>query len=213
MKWVLAFGVLAGAALLAHAEPYWIAYEGNDFPENEGWTRISSEPLAERWLQDGSLFVDSRAVGLTVDVYANSPPADPGPGELFVMAWRLLIHDSPLLSVGVNYTSIDGHAVAFDFDDHRLWYGPDDWVEFEPAVFHEYELRSADLQSYELRIDGIPSLEGTFHAGGYPPEIGFGDGTTKGSLAQWDYLRFGVVPEPAAGVLLCLLLLTRRVMR
>ena len=33
------------AALIAMApnvlgDPYWIGYEGNDFPENEGWRRI-----------------------------------------------------------------------------------------------------------------------------------------------------------------------------
>ena len=38
-------GVAAGAAW---AEPYWIAYEGNDFPENEGWVRYATNPPAQR---------------------------------------------------------------------------------------------------------------------------------------------------------------------
>jgi hypothetical protein len=36
-----------GAALvvagIASAEQYWIAYEGNDFAENEGWVRVYGE--------------------------------------------------------------------------------------------------------------------------------------------------------------------------
>ena len=51
----------------AGAEPYWIAYEGNDFPENEGWERYVTGPPAVRWLEDGSLFVDSRADTHTAD--------------------------------------------------------------------------------------------------------------------------------------------------
>jgi hypothetical protein len=193
---VLAAANCAWLAPAARAEPYWIAYEGDAFPEDEGWARYASDPPAERWLQDGSLFIDSRANGLMTEVYANYPAYDLAPGETFLMRWRLRIHDSPSQSVGVNFTSKDFHGVAFVFDDHRLWYSYHDFVQFEPGVFHEFEFRSGDLLDYELYIDGVPSVQGQFHEGSFPPEVGFGDVTTEGSMTEWDYLRFGVIPEP-----------------
>lgn len=51
---------LAGTCA-AMGDEYWIAYEGNDYPENEGWVRWASEPPAKRWIENGSLFIDTRA--------------------------------------------------------------------------------------------------------------------------------------------------------
>ena len=42
MRPLIMFGLLLSYACAdaANAEQCWIAYEGNDFPENEGWRRI-----------------------------------------------------------------------------------------------------------------------------------------------------------------------------
>ena len=52
--------ILIASTLVVYAEPYWFAYEGNDLPENEGWTRHTNNPIADRWLEDGSFFLDTR---------------------------------------------------------------------------------------------------------------------------------------------------------
>ena len=47
-------GLTLVLAASATAEPYWISYDGNDFPENEGWTRVLNEGGAERSIEDGA---------------------------------------------------------------------------------------------------------------------------------------------------------------
>lgn len=197
--------LLAFTSVLAQAEQYWIAYEGNDFPENEGWVRYASDPPAERWLEDGSFFIDSRADVDITDSYA-IPFADgnlnPEPGEVFVMSWALLVEESHLWDPGVSVRSDDQWAVIFLFDEGSLLsvYEPEVYVEFEPGVFHEFELRSTDMRSYELYIDGEAAIEGAFFESLFSgAHVGFGDLARGGaSLAAWDYFRFGVIPEPAA---------------
>ena len=44
----------------AAAEPFWIAYEGNDYPEHEGWERVTIGGAAQRQLDDGGLILDTR---------------------------------------------------------------------------------------------------------------------------------------------------------
>jgi len=192
---------------VALAEPYWIAYEGNDYPENEGWTRYATDPPAQRWLQDGSLFLDSRAGVHTVDnytIYFNGG-LDPEPGETFIMRWRLNVHESaPWEDPGVYIISDDLYSVEFLFAEDNLLslYEPSVYVQFEPGVFHEYELRSTDMRTYELYLDGGLVVNGVFFEGLFTPRVGWGDVTGGRSLAAWDYFRFGVVPEPGAAVLL-----------
>ena len=89
--------VLACASLFAttaRAESYWIAYEGNDFPENEGWTRITNGPLAERWIEDGTLVVDTTEDRHTCDWYNLYPSITaPAVDEEFILQWRLKIEE------------------------------------------------------------------------------------------------------------------------
>ncbi len=201
---------IATAALLvaivpsvALAEPYWIAYEGNDYPENEGWTRYATDPPAQRWLQDGSFFIDSRAGVHTVDNYTIyfDGGLDPEPGETFIMCWRLKIDEAtPWEDPGVYVTSDDLYSVAYLFAEDYLLslYEPSVYVQFEPGVFHEYELRSTDMRKYELYLDGHLVVNGVFFEGLF----GAGDVTTvpykqivisagegaKAALAAYDYL-------------------------
>jgi hypothetical protein len=212
MRWlfvlVAALGTLAAPA---GAEPYWYAYEGNDFPENEGWERYATDPPAERWLEDGSFFLDSRAGVHTVDNYTIyfDEGVDPEPGETFIMSWKLNVHEAaPWEDPGVYVISDDLWTVTFLFDEDTLmsFYEPTVYVELEPYVYHEYEMRSSDMRSYELYIDGDLAIEGVFFEGSFSPRVGFGDITGGTSLAAWDYFRFGVIPEPAAWLMVVILL-------
>ena len=53
---VLLLFVAAAVAKPAMAEQYWVAWEGNDYPENEGWERWNHDPdwVADRSISDGS---------------------------------------------------------------------------------------------------------------------------------------------------------------
>jgi hypothetical protein len=198
---------LAASMLLATApvwaEPYWYAYEGNDFPEDEGWVRYASDPPAERWLEDGSLFIDSRADVDITDSYGiifADGGLNPEPAEVFLMSWALLVEESHLWDPGISVRSDDQWDVILLFDEGSLLsvYEPDIYVEFEPGGLHEFELRSSDMRGYELFVDGDLAVEGVFFESLFSgAHAGFGDLARGGaSLAAWDYFRFGVIPEP-----------------
>jgi hypothetical protein len=73
---------------------------------------------------------------------------------------------------------------------------------YEPLVFHEFELRSDDMREYQLYVDGAPAFEGQFSMASTASWVAFGDMVVGGSgLVSWDHVRFGVVPEPSACVI------------
>ena len=203
----------------ATAEPYWYAYEGNDFPENEGWERHTSGPPVQRWLEDGSFFIDSRGILASVDNYTIyfDEGLDPEPDEMFIMSWKLNVHEAVpnREDPGVYVKSDDLWSLVFLFDEdtRESFYEPNVYVELEPHVYHEFELRSTDMRSYELYVDGELAIEGVFFQGFFSPCVGFGDITSSGSLAAWDYFRFGVVPEPATAPAFMIALVSGRIMR
>ncbi len=97
-RWLLLGVTLLISGALARASPYWIAWEGNDFPENQGWERYWGDWQghqhghgADRTLQDGVLRYDSLFDDGVYDCSIMERPAqtDPGIAELFVAEWRL----------------------------------------------------------------------------------------------------------------------------
>ncbi|MCH8806494.1 MAG: hypothetical protein IH986_10445 [Planctomycetes bacterium] len=209
---LLVFAV--ACALPAAADEYWVSYQGNDFPENEGWTRTFSDKNgvfgqggAIRTFENGALVLDSLRSVMIVDFYEMSRPIDPDPGELFIMRWRLKIdsvpgHRDP--GVGVFADAFTG--VSLEFSETNLFSRLEQTfsANFEPDVFHVFELRSYDMAAYELSIDGTPALIGRFMPIGNPSRVAWGDVIQGGtSVTRWDYFEFGVVPEPSA--LLCIL--------
>ncbi|MBN2446631.1 MAG: hypothetical protein JXO22_07895 [Phycisphaerae bacterium] len=189
----------------ANAAPYWVTYDGNDFPENEGWTHTEGEPPALRWIEDGMLVIDSRADNNTTD--GNSAPLpdsmDPEEGETFIARWRMRILEVALYEdPGVYVCSDNQFSMGFVFGmDYVSEYGPNHSAGFSPGEFHTFELRSCDMLSYTLFIDGSLGFEGESSESYSPTQVGFGDNVRGGtSLTQWDYFEFGVVPEPATCV-------------
>ncbi|MEW6198463.1 MAG: hypothetical protein AB1601_07360 [Planctomycetota bacterium] len=190
-------------ASAVRASPYWIAYEGNDFPENEGWLRWTGGGGGQRSIEDGWFVLDTRASLGIYDYYEKrlGGALDPGPGETFVMQWRLLVGElqgrkDPVAGV----FSDEKWAVGFEYASDALWsvFEPGVNYPFEPGIPHTYELRSDDMRTDRLYVDDLLALEGSFWLSLTSPRVGWGDGI-KGaaSLSQWDYVRFGVVPEPA----------------
>jgi hypothetical protein len=205
--------VVAAFVPVAGADEYWIAYEGNDFPENEGWVRIWNPPLAERWIEEGALVIDSRASGATNEWYELYPEwVNPQPGELFIARWRLRVDE---LTIGwrdptVGVFGDDSWGVGFNFNEDTIEsvYENDVSAHFEPHVFHDFELRTADMRTYHLYIDGSLAIQGAFWDSLSSSRVGWGDTVSGGaSLTHWDWFRFGVVPEPGSIVSMAMLLL------
>ena len=207
-RFVLLVVVLAGLGGPAVAEPYWIAWEGEDWPENEGWTRDIRWGGDERALADGVMTLDGIETqqGYGWDGYEGilDGTVDPGPGETFIVQWRMRVSDvrQGNWDPAVYVFSDDSRALALNFSESRLWSvfeGPAALVSFAPGVFHAYEVRSVDMQSYQLLIDGETVRIGAFGQGVTPRRLGWGDCfSPAGSTSTWDYVRFGVVPEPAS---------------
>ena len=100
--------------------------------------------------------------------------------------------------------------MGFGFDETTIYSGFESGVNatFEPGVFHEFELRSEDMRSYDLLIDGELAMSGSFWESLSGTWVGWGD-CVEGyaSLSRWDYVRFGVVPEPQSLLLLIAIVL------
>jgi hypothetical protein len=211
--------MFAAAPAVASAETYWVEWTGDAYPETEGWIRYSSDPPAERWLEDGRLFIDSRADWFINEGYAWLCPGmmTPAAGETFVMHWRVKVDEIIGYSdPGVTVWSDDQHALVLsmgmDFieSDEELTTAP-----FTPHQWHEFTLESEDMLSYQLYIDGVLSLEGAFYESAFSaPGPGWGDISSHRSLAEWDYVAFGIVPEPSSGLfvlaVICAAVLLRR---
>ena len=196
------------AACPALAEQYWIAYEGDDFPENEGWTRVFCDPNgvvgqggAVRTIEEGALVLDSLESIVIVDFYNMSRPIDPGPDELFLMRWRLSIDEIVSGPDPVAGVFSDGYeAVAFQLSDTSLRSTFEDrTISIDLLGCHEYELRSPDMATYELFVDDALAMAGVFSEVFEASRVGWGDGIQGGaSVTRWDYFQFGVIPEPSA---------------
>ena len=211
--------VLVVCAGSARGDPYWIAYEGDVFPEDAGWERIWGDwdgqfhgDGAIRTLEDGILTYDTT---FDLGVYEFSrmerPGAiDPGPGEVFVVEWRLKVSDvTGTADAGVFVASDDAWVLSMRFAEDHIVSGFEGLLEipFEPGTFHDYRIESHDMRTYDLYIDGILARKGNFAPRFSDSEFGWGPGTQgASSMQRWDYIRFGVLPEPP-GVSLILFVL------
>ncbi len=206
----------------ATAEEYWIAYEGNDFPENEGWNHVYGDghwppqDQPDRWLDDGELVIDTSRNPMLWEYYSRSL-ADPEAGELFVAEWRVRVE------VVGGWGDYDGGSVfaresvpgyiGFDYVPGGLYLHHDqEYVPLDVTVHHVYRVASPDMQTYTLWIDGEHVLTEPFGASSVLQAYGaFGPGVQgTSSISHWHYFRFGVVPEPRSAFLLTLGLLARR---
>jgi hypothetical protein len=197
--------IFAIATTVASAETYWVEWTGDAYPETEGWIRYSSDPPAERWLEDGKLFIDSRADWFISEEYFLPRPGmmTPGPGESFVMQWRVMVHEIVGYSdPGVGVVSDDEHALVLSMGRDFIESAEEGTsAPFTPDEWHEFMLQSQDMLSYELYIDGALGFDGEFFDSPFSnPGVGWGDISSHRSLAEWDYVAFGIVPEPSSGL-------------
>jgi len=207
MFWTTALGMLVSTA---GAEQYWITYEGNDFPENEGWNRSWGNDEgqyhgdgATRTLENGVLTMDSLYDLRVYDyAYITRPGAlDPGPGDTFVIEWRLMVTAvaGDYYDTTFNVSSDGAMQLGFGFfPDHvESTWEENVTIAIASGEFHEYRVQSHDMHAYDLYIDGAWAYQGIFCQRLKTSELAWGNGVSgASSRAHWDYLRFGVVPEP-----------------
>ncbi len=194
--------MLAGSAA---AEPFWVEYNASCglFPEEVGWERFTYAGGAERWFEDGLLVLDGTASSDIADLSGMTLAWEPDPTEFFRMEWRLRVDEvygfaDPLVAV-----ECGGHGTVFLRYAREAVYSLFEgvWIPFAPGEFHEYALTSHDMLTYKLEIDGVLAHVGEFVGPWYHSAVGWGDGTSgASSVARWEYVRFGVVPEPTGRI-------------
>lgn len=213
MRFLAALVVLCiiGSAM---AEPFWVEYDAScgQFPEQVGWDRLAMGGGARRSLDGGVLTLDGLASTMIVDDYGMLHPIDLGPGESFVMHWRLRVDEvDGFADPGVAAFSEGFGRVSLLYSESSIYSILEvAWIaDFEPHVFHDYSLVSADLLTYTLSIDSAVVYTGQMVSPSHNPGIDWGDEWEGGSSrSDWDYVGFGVVPEPSMALLLasaCLL--------
>ena len=196
------------AARPASAEPYWVAWEGNDYPENEGWERQITNGGATRTLTDGVMTLDTTADLWSNDFYRLRRDIDPSAGETFRAEWNVQVEQvvgERDVEPSANIFSNDAWAIAFQFGrDHLVSvFESYEVVPFEADTAHNFAITSNDMRHYTLYIDGAVAREGVFVEVLTPGFVTWGSGMLgASSWNHWDYFRFGVVPEPSTAATL-----------
>lgn len=206
--------VITIAVRAAYADPYWIAYEGDDYPENRGWERTygdgSTEPPhgePNRWIEDGVLMADTTLNNQLWEYYSIHGQVNPGPGELFVAEWRVMLD----LTAGpfdgtvvIARDSIPGRVGLTLLNGYLRITNEDVFIPITPGEFHEYRFQSWDMEEYELYVDGQLAHVGEFWTVTLLESfVAWGPGVQgASSMSSWDYFRFGVNPEPSALLLM-----------
>ena len=199
--------VMVVAAGVATADQYWIAYEGNDFPENEGWERgygdgnYPPEDEPDRWLENGVLVIDTSRDPQLWEYYCMRPITDPQPGELFVAEWRvrLDLHSGSWDgTVVIARDQSPGHVAFSLTNDNLLIQNENMAIPISAHEYHTYRFESPDMQGYRLLIDGELAHVGEFWTQtALQSYVAWGPGMQgASSTSYWDYFRFGVIPEP-----------------
>jgi hypothetical protein len=190
------------APAICKAEPYWVSWDSG-WPEEQGWTWGATDPGPDRWLDDGTLYIDSRAaVGLAGGYYQIRPGMfSLEPAETFIAQWTVKVWEATHSDPGIFLESDDQYSVGFTFSTDRVYsdYEPDLSAALIPGQFHAFRFESSDARTYRLYVDGTLALQGTFFQDLVPgPYMAWGDHTTSRSLSQWDVVEYGIVPEPSS---------------
>jgi hypothetical protein len=202
---VLTLLTLVGSAA---GEQFWVEYDATcgQFPEQVGWERQTYYGGDQHSFDGGSLVLDGLAPDGPEDYYRMDAPIALGPGETFVMQWRMRVDQviGPYFDPGVNFTVLGQAALTLVYSESSIFsLGESTIATFEPGVFHNYQVTSSDLDTYTLQIDGQEAHSGLLAPTGWESGMEWGDYTRPvSSLSMWDSVSFGVVPEPGALALL-----------
>jgi hypothetical protein len=236
MKRHLSFVILALITAVSSANQYYVGFEGSNLPENEpGWVRHFGDQYGEghgsgdaRWIEtdpngNNSLVIDGLASHWTYDYAEYQRQINPDPGEMFFAEWRLnVVEQYGYSDTGALFARDGGGTLDFMYyldrivsmrEGYPYWTYP-----IAPGVFHTYRIESWDMVNCRLWIDDEVVRDGWWDLNSINQSyVAFGDGAYGNveirSLSEWDYFRFGVVPEPASMslfVLMCVCVATLR---
>lgn len=197
--------LLAFSPALCQAEAYWVSWDSG-WPEEQGWTWDASDQPPQRWLEDGTLCIDSRGPwGIWGGYYQFHPGMFTlEPGETFVLRWRVEVREiTGILDPGVMLHADDQFAAGFLLGANRIYseYEPALSAPIVPGQFHDFVMESSDMRAYRLYIDGGFAFEGAFFDSLVPGStVAWGDQASNGSLSAWDYFAYGIVPEPSGAL-------------
>jgi hypothetical protein len=217
VTWVAVLAGLATAGI-ARSDTYWIAWEGDDWPENMDppWIRNwgnwqgPGQGGAYRTLESGVLTYDSLYDPGVYDFYHMDRPGatDPGPGEVFLWGWTAEVDElygwyyDPAVSLASDTAKRLGFGLAPDHIQSVFEDGVT--IPVQPGMFHDYSVLTSDMLTYELYIDGQLARVGSFWQGVSQSYIGWGDSVQGGaSLHQWKRVCFGALVAPQAGDVNC----------
>jgi hypothetical protein len=186
----LAIVAVLATAGVAVSEPYWIQWDGSDWPENmdPAWIRSwgnwqgPHQGGAYRTLEDGVLTYDSLYDPGVYDFYYMDLPGQMslGPSEEFVIEWRLLVDEVTgpwYYDPCVGIQSDDSWGVGLVFNTSSVFSEGENMVigTFAPGEFHSFQLRSSDMRTYHLTIDSGPGFDGLFDHGVSTSWVSWGD--------------------------------------
>lgn len=211
---VMAYANFVFSTAAARADQFWIAYEANQNhtpPELQGWQHHwdYGEPPTPpvRSVLNGIFTLDTLGLWHVEDFNYRNAAVSLDAGEQFVAEYRVRvtgdIHDT---WVFVSQGSSWGSDIGMTIGPAQIAVGATT-IEITSGVFHQYRWTSNDMIQFDLYIDGVLR-----HSRSRTDELGpsvnmlFGDwtfGTAPGaptSRSEWDYVRFGVVPEPVTAL-------------
>ena len=206
---------IAGVTCVANGSPYMVSWSAADglLPENSdpAWERVWGDwdgPYhgtgAERTFHDGVLTYDSLNDRGVVDFNQMYRPGqlDPGPNEWFTLEFGLRVLEvDGTYDHGAGFESDDAWSVSLAFGQDRLYSLGEGYLQipFTAGVFHAYRIVSSSMRTYDLYIDDVLRHRGVLDQIFFHSRVSWGDGVQGGaSRADWSYVRFGVVPEPAS---------------
>lgn len=193
-----------------------VTFDGTSFPEEQGdWIRRDTVYTADRWIDDGwfvqyAEIVDTEPPVGEDDLYEHSLAALIGT-EVYI-EW-LMVTDGPeafgaIAPAGLVAYNDSGVAYHFVIAEDRLVFGRDSqipfvYVDFDPGP-HLFRLELRGTDSYAFSLDGV-EIDSGVPEGPFPtPDsaIVFGArAAIEASETRWDHIEFGVIPEPATGLL------------
>lgn len=188
-----------------------ITFEGDSFPETSGWTR-SVFLTPQRTLENGILIQYFDSVG-DHDFYRRFLSAFSASTNFFA-EWRVqsdapsTLLDSFQIPAGFVLSGNTGVTYHFRFTDSLGLFTRSDnslfFFPLEPHMFHTYRVELLENDSYRFLIDGRLVDSGE-QSGPYPTlmsEIIWGGRFYEpNQTIQWDYIRYGTIPEPATATL------------
>ncbi len=190
-----------------------VSYEGNSFPEKlgQGWDHLETVLPADRSIDAGRLtqapvVLPCPPLCTTQDFYRHELTDQPS----WFLTWRMATDGPPVFGAVAPASIVAGGTtgILYHFtignNEVRLIRGsqfPIVYGDFDPGV-HVFRLELRGADSYTFLVDGDVVDTGV-PEGPYPTDdsrVTFGaQAAIVDSVTQWDYIRFGLIPEDASG--------------